>query len=60
MEILKANPSINTEFEKKKAEDKEFANSAAAQLYFIYIRSEYYEPTHNYIPLYSGMYLQLE
>lgn len=55
LEILKANPSINAEFEKKKAEDKEFANSAGAQLYFIYVRSEFYEPTHNYIPLYSGM-----
>ena len=55
LEILEENESLRIEFEEKKASDDEFAKSARAQLDFIYKRSKYYEPTHNYLPIYSGM-----
>ncbi|MBL1281609.1 MAG: hypothetical protein COA33_015135 [Fluviicola sp.] len=55
LEILEKNENLRLEFEKKKANDTEFANSARAQLTFIYERSEFYEPSHNYLPVYSGM-----
>lgn len=55
LEILEGNEMLRTEFEEKKASDKVFSKSAQAQLNFIYKRSKYYEPTHNYLPIYSGM-----
>lgn len=50
-EILKNNPSLKTEFEKKKAEDKKFAENAEEQLEFIFQRSVYKEKTHNRYPV---------
>tara|TARA_R110002072_G_scaffold234192_1_gene391759 strand:+ start:14457 stop:16181 length:1725 start_codon:yes stop_codon:yes gene_type:complete len=54
-EILEENETLRTEFENKKVSDSEFAKSSHAQLRFIYERSKYYESTHNYLPIYSGM-----
>ena len=55
-EILESNELLRADFEEKKKSDSEFAESAYAQLYFIYKRSKYYEPSHNYLPIHSGMY----
>lgn len=55
LEILEENETLRSEFEEKRASDEEFSKSARAQLDFIYKRSKYYEPTHNYLPIYSGM-----
>jgi hypothetical protein len=50
-EILKNNPSIKAEFEKKKSEDKKFAESAWDQLAFIHQHSGYQEKSHNRYPV---------
>jgi hypothetical protein len=50
-EILKNNPSLKAEFEKKKSEDKAFAESAWQQLAFIHQRSGYREKSHNRYPV---------
>ena len=55
IEILAENESLRIEFEEKKASDESFRESSRAQLDFIYKHSKYYEPTHNYLPIYSGM-----
>lgn len=55
MEILKENPLLKEKLEKKKVVNKEFRESSWQQLYFIYKHSKYYEPSHNYLPIYSGM-----
>ena len=55
-EILENDEMLRFDFEEKKKSDSEFAESAYAQLYFIYKRSKYYEPSHNYLPIHSGMY----
>ena len=52
LEILAKDKELKKRFEKKKAIDKEFREKAYAQLYFIYQHSEYYEPTHNLLPLF--------
>ncbi len=54
--LLKNNQSLKTEFEEKKNEDEDFRNSAWNQLYFIYQRSPYYEPSHNVLPINKGMF----
>ena len=51
-QILGDNSTLKAEFETKRKEDKEFANSHFAQLYFIYKHSEHYEITHNRYPVY--------
>ncbi|NRA12609.1 MAG: hypothetical protein HRT57_11700, partial [Crocinitomicaceae bacterium] len=51
LELLKADPHLKKEFEIKKSTDEEFAKSSREQLYFIYNNSEYYEPTHNVLPI---------
>jgi hypothetical protein len=51
-EILDKNPSVKSEFEKKKASDKKFADSGEDQLDWIYTNSEYYEKTHMEYPVY--------
>ncbi|MGB0915867.1 MAG: hypothetical protein ACPGVI_07325, partial [Crocinitomicaceae bacterium] len=56
IEILKNNPGIKIELEKKRIESEAFRNSTWNQLYFIYQRSKYYEPSHNVLPVYSGMF----
>jgi len=53
-EILKSNPALKIEFESKKLEDEDFRVNPRAQLDFIYKHSEYYEPTHNVIPIQKG------
>ena len=52
LEILAKDKELKKRFEKKKASDKEFRENGYAQLYFIYQHSEYYEPTHNLLPLF--------
>ena len=51
-EILEENPQIKADLEQKRASDPEFAQSAYAQLEFIYKRSPYYERTHKRVPVY--------
>ncbi len=51
-ELLESNDALRTAFEKKKAEDKEFANSWYAQLDYIYKNSPYYESAHLQYPVY--------
>ena len=51
LELLENDLALKTALEAKKAEDADFANSARAQLDFIYKRSAYYEPTHNLYPI---------
>ena len=52
VEILANDEELRFWFEKKKQEDAEFAKSSWAQLYFIYQHSEFYEPTHNCLPIF--------
>ena len=52
LDILAKDKELKKRFEKKKVNDKEFRENGYAQLYFIYQHSEYYEPTHNLLPLY--------
>ncbi|MBX7095576.1 MAG: hypothetical protein K1X56_12720 [Flavobacteriales bacterium] len=48
---LKEHPELEEELKQKKANDPEFAKDGFAQLYFIYLRSPYYEKTHNLYPV---------
>ncbi len=50
-ELLENDEQLRIDFEKKIEEDKDFAKSSWAQLYFIYKRSPYYEATHNLYPV---------
>lgn len=50
-DILNDNKELRKELEKKKREDEKFANSARAQLDFVYKNSPYYEPTHKLYPV---------
>lgn len=50
-ELLKNDPELKANFEKKKKEDADFAQDAFMQLYFIYKRSDNYERTHNRYPV---------
>lgn len=52
IEILAGDEELRYWFEKKKKEDAEFAKSSWSQLYFIYQHSEFYEPTHNRLPIF--------
>lgn len=51
-EMLKNDPALRKELNKKKAEDDAFSKSASAQLYFIYRHSEHYEKGHMRYPVY--------
>lgn len=51
-QILKDDPALKAEFEQKKKEDDEFADSPRAQLNFIYLRSPHYENTHQRYPIF--------
>lgn len=51
-DLLKKNPELKREFEAKKAADEDFSKSSWDQLYFIYTKSPYYEPSHNFLPLF--------
>ncbi len=46
--LLNENPSLKTDFEKKKSEDKEFAASSFSQLYYIYRNSSMFEDHKRY------------
>jgi len=48
---LAADPALRAALEQRKAEDAEFADSARAQLRFIYERSPHFEPTYNLYPV---------
>ena len=50
-ELLRKDPALQQALEQKRQEDEQFAQSARAQLDFIYKRSPYYEPTHKRYPV---------
>lgn len=50
--LLKSDRELKEAFEKKKQEDKDFADDAEAQLDWIYRNSVYYEKTHMEYPVY--------
>ena len=50
--LLQHDPTLKKALEEKKAQDPEFAKSAAAQLDFVYHHSRYYEPSVNRYPVY--------
>ena len=49
--MLEKDAHLKKEFEIKKENDSEFAKSTWMQLYFLYQRSPYYEPSHNLLPV---------
>lgn len=49
--MLEEDEHLRKEFEIKKQTDPVFNESAWAQLYFLYTKSEYYEPSHNLLPV---------
>ncbi len=51
MEVLKNNPEIKTELEKKKLEDEDFAKSHYAQMDFIFRRSKYMDRRYRRYPV---------
>lgn len=57
-QFLKENPSVKAELEAKRAADPEFAKSQWAQLYFVYQKTPYFEPTVNLYPV--GRVMNLE
>ncbi len=50
-QLLKEDAKLKADFEKKKSSDPEFAKNHWSQLYFIYQRSPYYEPSHKRYPV---------
>ena len=56
IEILESNPHLNADFEEKKQTDAEFAKSSWGQLYYIYSKSQYFEPSFNLLPVFEGMF----
>ena len=50
--LLQHDPTMKKALEEKKAQDPEFAKSAAAQLDFVYRHSCYFEPSVNRYPVY--------
>lgn len=51
-ELLKSNAKLKAEFEKKKANDLDFAKDGASQLDWVYKNSPYFEGTVNQYPIY--------
>ena len=51
-EYLQKHPELKQQLEEKKKTDTAFANSASAQLEFVYKNSPYYEPAHLRYPVY--------
>ncbi|GAB3957363.1 M14 family metallopeptidase [Spirosoma harenae] len=51
-ELVKKNPELQKQLAEKRASDKAFAESANAQLDFIYRQTPYYEKTHSRYPVY--------
>ena len=52
LQMLQRDISLKMEFEEKKKNDSDFAKSTWAQLYYLYQRSKFYEPSHNVLPIY--------
>jgi hypothetical protein len=52
-EILASNPKLKLEFDKKKSTDEKFAQNHWDQLYFIYQKSKYFEPSFMRLPVYK-------
>ncbi len=50
-ELLKRNPKLRAEFEKKLAEDAQFAANARERMLFLYKRTPYYEPDKDVYPV---------
>ncbi len=53
VKFLNENPQIKANFETKKLEDKDFAKSGYAQLYWIYQQTPYYEKEFMRIPIFK-------
>ncbi len=51
-DLLKKNPALKEQLEKKKRSDPDFAKDGQAQLDFIYRQSPYYEPVHMRYPVF--------
>ncbi len=51
-DLLKKDPALRQKLTEKQTTDKAFAESADAQLAFIYRQTPYYEKTHNRYPVY--------
>lgn len=56
--FLKENPSVKAELEAKRLAEPEFAKSQWAQLFWVYKRTPYFEPTVNLYPV--GRVMKLE
>lgn len=54
-DFLRNHPEVRQQLEEKKANDKVFAESTSAQLYFVYRNSPYYESAHLTYPIYRLM-----
>lgn len=50
--VLKENPAVKADFDKKKLSDKNFSENAEAQLDWIYQQSKYFEKAYMRIPVY--------
>jgi hypothetical protein len=55
-EILDSDPVVKEEYMKKKMEDDSFRNSEWQQLYFIYSKSKYFEPSFMRLPIYQSFH----
>lgn len=51
-ELLAEDPELKRLFDEKKSNDQEFRENSNSQLYFIYQHSEFYEPSHNLLPVF--------
>ncbi len=51
-ELLKKDEKLKADFEEQRVKDADFAKSQWAQLYFIYKRSPYFEPSFHILPVY--------
>jgi hypothetical protein len=49
---LRQHPDLKEQLEKRRQTDSVFAQSARAQLQFVYMHSPYYEPAHLRYPVY--------
>ena len=56
--FLKENPAVRAELEAQKAADPAFAKSQWAQLFFVYKKTPYFEPTVNLYPVGRAMTLE--
>ncbi|MGX7668504.1 M14 family metallopeptidase [Flavobacterium pedocola] len=54
-QLLDENPKLKAEFEKKRSEDKKFAESGEAQLDWVYKHSKYFEKAYLQYPIYKKM-----